>query len=252
MGLHRSLPILWKTSLRLLSASILRVAVREVAGRLDKQEASNSDLDAGLELAASSTGRSVVGSHHTRARCRCSNCVVKRFSSYSSYRVMQKLSSISSTDACTQVVANALKGVDTGDTIHTPEAGNTVKRGARSGSLYIKIKLGLSGFFDAVVIGGECQHGKPRPDPYLKGLEALKASNDHAFISEDSISGVKAGVAAEVPVIGITNRNSKDLLMKARPTFLIKDYDDPKLLLLRLGRTSSPNLKLPISYGSSH
>ncbi|MED6167725.1 hypothetical protein PIB30_005346 [Stylosanthes scabra] len=89
--------------------------------------------------------------------------------------------------------------------------------------------LGLSDFFDAVIIGSECEHGKPHPDPYLKGLEALKASNDHTFIFEDSVSGIKAGVAAGMPVIGITNRNPEHLLMEAKPTFLIKDYDDPKL-----------------------
>lgn len=44
--------------------------------------------------------------------------------------------------------------------------------------------LGLSDFFDAVIIGGECEHAKPHPDPYLKGLEALKASKDHTFVFE--------------------------------------------------------------------
>lgn len=44
--------------------------------------------------------------------------------------------------------------------------------------------LGLSDFFEAVIIGGECEHAKPHPDPYLKGLEALKASKDHTFVFE--------------------------------------------------------------------
>ncbi|KAJ1391757.1 Phosphoglycolate phosphatase-like, domain 2 [Sesbania bispinosa] len=89
--------------------------------------------------------------------------------------------------------------------------------------------LGLSDFFDAVIIGGECEHAKPHPDPYLKGLEALKASKDHTFVFEDSVSGIKAGVAAGMPVIGLATRNPEDLLMEAKPAFLIKDYDDPKL-----------------------
>lgn len=45
-------------------------------------------------------------------------------------------------------------------------------------------KLGLSDFFDAVIIGDECEHAKPHPDPYLKALEVLKASKDHAFVFE--------------------------------------------------------------------
>jgi beta-phosphoglucomutase-like phosphatase (HAD superfamily) len=45
-------------------------------------------------------------------------------------------------------------------------------------------KLGLSDFFDVVIVGGECEHAKPHPDPYLKALEVLKASKDHTFVFE--------------------------------------------------------------------
>ncbi|KAL3743362.1 hypothetical protein ACJRO7_018631 [Eucalyptus globulus] len=89
--------------------------------------------------------------------------------------------------------------------------------------------LGLSDFFQAVVIGGECEHAKPHPEPYLKGLDLLKASKEHTIIFEDSVSGIKAGVAAGVATIGITTRNPEHQLMEAKPTFLIKSYDDPKL-----------------------
>ncbi|KAF8032772.1 hypothetical protein BT93_D1613 [Corymbia citriodora subsp. variegata] len=89
--------------------------------------------------------------------------------------------------------------------------------------------LGLSDFFQAVVLGSECEHAKPHPEPYLKGLDLLKASKEHTLIFEDSVSGIKAGVAAEVATIGITTRNPEHQLMEAKPTFLIKSYDDPKL-----------------------
>ncbi|WCJ20710.1 Haloacid dehalogenase-like hydrolase (HAD) superfamily protein [Euphorbia peplus] len=90
-------------------------------------------------------------------------------------------------------------------------------------------KLGLSDFFEAVIIGGECEHAKPHPEPYLKGLEVLNVSKEHTFVFEDSVSGIKAGVAAGMPVIGLSTRNPESLLMQANPTFLIKDYEDPKL-----------------------
>lgn len=32
-----------------------------------------------------------------------------------------------------------------------------------------------------------------------------------------------------MPVIGLATRNPEHLLMEAKPAFLIKDYDDPKL-----------------------
>ncbi|CAL2258943.1 unnamed protein product [Prunus armeniaca] len=89
--------------------------------------------------------------------------------------------------------------------------------------------LGLSDFFHAVILGSDCEHVKPHPDPYLKALETLNASKDHTFVFEDSTSGIKAGVAAGMPVVGLTTGNPAHLLMEAKPTFLIKDYEDPKL-----------------------
>lgn len=89
--------------------------------------------------------------------------------------------------------------------------------------------LGLSDFFECVILGDDCERAKPFPDPYLKALEALKVSKDHTFICEDSVSGITAGVAAGMPVVGLTTRNPEELLRIASPTFLIKDYEDPKL-----------------------
>ncbi|KAH7514341.1 hypothetical protein FEM48_Zijuj11G0078800 [Ziziphus jujuba var. spinosa] len=89
--------------------------------------------------------------------------------------------------------------------------------------------LGLSDFFEVVIVGSECEHAKPHPDPYLKALQMLNVSKEHTFIFEDSVSGIKAGVAAGMPVIGLSTRNPENLLMEAKPIFLIKDYADPKL-----------------------
>ncbi|KAL4602211.1 hypothetical protein ACB092_10G037400 [Castanea dentata] len=89
--------------------------------------------------------------------------------------------------------------------------------------------LGLSDFFEALIVGSECEHAKPHPEPYLKALEIINVSKDHTFVFEDSVSGIKAGVAAGMPVVGIATRNPEHLLMEAKPIFLIKDYEDPKL-----------------------
>ncbi|CAN6486438.1 unnamed protein product [Victoria cruziana] len=89
--------------------------------------------------------------------------------------------------------------------------------------------LGLSEFFEYLIIGGECERAKPYPDPYLTALKSLGVSPEKAIILEDSASGIKAGVAAGVPVIGITTRNPDQLLLDAGASLLIKDFDDPKL-----------------------
>lgn len=45
-------------------------------------------------------------------------------------------------------------------------------------------RLGLSDFFEAVILGSECDHAKPHPEPYLKALEILNVSKDHTFVFE--------------------------------------------------------------------
>ncbi|GMJ12462.1 hypothetical protein HRI_004915400 [Hibiscus trionum] len=90
-------------------------------------------------------------------------------------------------------------------------------------------KLGLQDFFDAVIVASDCERAKPYPDPYLKALQLLQVSKDHTFVCEDSLPGIRAGVAAGLPVVGLTTTYPENLLMEANPTILIKDYEDPKL-----------------------
>lgn len=89
--------------------------------------------------------------------------------------------------------------------------------------------LGLGDFFKVIVLGCECERAKPFPDPYLRALEELNASPDHTVVFEDSVAGVAAGVAAGMPVVGVTTRNPEQSLIDAGASLLIKDFEDPKL-----------------------
>ncbi|CAL4923911.1 unnamed protein product [Urochloa decumbens] len=113
--------------------------------------------------------------------------------------------------------------------------GHNLKRAAvtnapRANAELMLSLLGLSDFFPVLVIGSECDRAKPFPDPYLKALQLIGASPDHTFIFEDSASGIRAGVAAGVPVVGLTTRNPGKVLSDAGASLLIKDFQDPKLL----------------------
>jgi len=89
--------------------------------------------------------------------------------------------------------------------------------------------VGLTDFFEFLVIGSECERAKPFPDPYLKALEHFNIPSSRAFALEDSPSGLKAAVAAGLSVVGLTTRNPGQELIDAGATFLIKDFDDPDL-----------------------
>lgn len=89
--------------------------------------------------------------------------------------------------------------------------------------------LGLEDFFEIVVLAEDCERVKPFPDPYLKALKSLDVSPNHTFVFEDSVSGIKAGVAAGMPVVGVASRNPEKLLSEAGAAFVIKDFNDVKL-----------------------
>lgn len=64
-------------------------------------------------------------------------------------------------------------------------------------------------FFDAIIDERSFSVGKPDPEVYLTSAMALGIGPEHCIVIEDSLSGVKAGKAAGMKVIGITTTHSK-------------------------------------------
>ncbi|WVZ10159.1 hypothetical protein V8G54_014689 [Vigna mungo] len=85
-------------------------------------------------------------------------------------------------------------------------------------------KLGLSDF-DVLIIGDECERGKPYPNPYLKALEVINLLKDHAFVFEVYIFLIGSWDAC----YWHSYTKPNDLLRKAKSALLINDYEDPKL-----------------------
>jgi HAD superfamily hydrolase (TIGR01509 family) len=86
--------------------------------------------------------------------------------------------------------------------------------------------LGLEKAFEAVVLGEECARGKPYPDPYLEGLRLLGLTADQCIAVEDSVAGVTAGVAAGIPVVGITTTQSEARLREVGCSHVITSFHD--------------------------
>ena len=62
---------------------------------------------------------------------------------------------------------------------------------------------GLAQFFRAVVDGHQVSNPKPAPDVFLKAAELLGVEPRDCIVFEDSYSGVQAGLAAGMRVVGI-------------------------------------------------
>ncbi|MGO4336714.1 HAD family hydrolase [Labrys sp. KB_33_2] len=91
------------------------------------------------------------------------------------------------------------------------------------------VNLGLVERFPTVVIGAEVTNPKPHPDPYLVGLERLQGMAASSLAFEDSRSGITAGKAAGLAVIGLATSMSEEALLAAGVELAIPDYEDPRL-----------------------
>lgn len=61
----------------------------------------------------------------------------------------------------------------------------------------------LGHFFTEIIGGDQVTHGKPHPEPYLTAAKRLNVDAQNALVIEDSINGVKSGLAAGAMVIHV-------------------------------------------------
>jgi HAD superfamily hydrolase (TIGR01509 family) len=83
----------------------------------------------------------------------------------------------------------------------------------------------LRRFFPIAVNGFDVTRPKPYPDIYLEAARRLGKEPADCLVFEDSPTGLQAGLAAGMRVIGIATSTS-DLPGSA---LLVKDFADPKL-----------------------
>ena len=57
-------------------------------------------------------------------------------------------------------------------------------------------QTGLEGLFNAIVSSQEVSRGKPEPDIFLLAAERIGCAPEECYVFEDSINGVRAGMAA--------------------------------------------------------
>ena len=80
-----------------------------------------------------------------------------------------------------------------------------VVTGSGQHSLIDKLERMFPGHFirEKMVTAYDVTHGKPDPEPYLKGLVKAKVKANEAFIIENAPMGVRAGVAAGIFTIAV-------------------------------------------------
>ena len=95
-------------------------------------------------------------------------------------------------------------------------------------------KTGIRRFFSAILHEADVEHGKPNPEIYLKTATRLGKIPGQCLVFEDSISGVRAGVAAGSPVVGVLTTHTAAELADTK--LVINDFQglDPADLVSQI------------------
>ncbi len=84
---------------------------------------------------------------------------------------------------------------------------------------------GLGPLFRVVVNGQQVRHAKPHPEIYLRVAELLGVPPAETLVFEDTFTGVEAGLAAGMQVIGLRTTHSE----LPGTLFTIDNFFDPRL-----------------------
>lgn len=83
----------------------------------------------------------------------------------------------------------------------------------------------LRPYFPVTLNGGQVSYPKPHPEIYLKAAALVGAEPDECVVFEDSHTGVAAGLAAGMRVVGLSTTHDE----LPGVSLLIPDFHDPAL-----------------------
>lgn len=90
---------------------------------------------------------------------------------------------------------------------------------------YLK-KAGLESRFDLYVSGQEVQFGKPHPDIFLEACKRADEAPESAIVLEDSLNGLKAAHAANIPCIVVPDLIEPSEEFKEKAFSIVSDLEE--------------------------
>ena len=93
----------------------------------------------------------------------------------------------------------------------------------------LKDALKLAHRFNPIILAGVMTAAKPDPASYQLCLKELGVEAKEAIVFEDSPSGIKAAVAAEIYTVGVASTHEPKALKTAGANEVIVDFSEEKL-----------------------
>lgn len=86
--------------------------------------------------------------------------------------------------------------------------------------------LGIRHYFSAITGSEEVKRGKPDPEVYLLTASKMNIDPANCLVVEDTISGIKAGLAAGMQVMAVTTTVKTDVLTQYKLYRIVDDYTE--------------------------
>ncbi|MEM1319857.1 MAG: beta-phosphoglucomutase [Bacteroidota bacterium] len=86
-------------------------------------------------------------------------------------------------------------------------------------------RVGLYDRFDAIIDGNHTTIGKPHPQVFLKGAEALGVEPSHCIVFEDAAKGIDAALRGGMYAVGIGNPAVLHRAHLVIPSFVGRSFD---------------------------
>lgn len=96
---------------------------------------------------------------------------------------------------------------------------------SRSRAQSTLLQLGLQSCFRSVVTGDDVPHGKPDGCIYRVAATEIGIAHEHLLAMEDSVSGVRSAVSANLLCLGLASHEAPDKLKTAGAVHVIPDFD---------------------------
>ena len=96
-------------------------------------------------------------------------------------------------------------------------------------------KFHLARYFDVMVTGGDVEHGKPHPEPYLKTAQRLGVSPQDCLVIEDSLNGVRSGKSAGCRVLALTTSFTRHELEHVEADLIVDSFAEARQRLFGSG-----------------
>lgn len=87
-------------------------------------------------------------------------------------------------------------------------------------------RMGLGGYFDAVITAADVVAGKPHPMVYQLACERMNVGPEWALAFDDACAGVQAARSAGMRCIGVASKGLSASLLRAGAETIISDFSE--------------------------